>query len=126
MTAISQALSAALLHFIWQGIAVAFLLWVMLLLLRNRPPAARYAASCAALALMAALPAATIWILYERPVSLSASLAFVVPPAAHAISAPPGEWLALVRQWIVPLWTLGVALFAIRLGLAWRHVTRLR
>ena len=86
MIAISQALSAALLHFVWQGTAVAFLLWIALLLLRNRTPAMRYAASCAALVLMAALPAATIWILYERPVSLSASIAFVIPPAARAIS----------------------------------------
>jgi TonB family protein len=126
VTAISQALSAALLHFVWQGTAVAFLLWITLLLLRNRTPGARYAASCATLALMAALPAATIWILYERPVSLSGSIAFVIPLAARPISASPGEWLALARQWILPIWALGVALFAIRLALAWRHVVTLR
>ncbi len=126
MIAISQAVSAALLHFVWQGIVVAFLLWIALLLLRNRAPNTRYAASCTALALMAALPAVTIWTLYERPVSLSGSIAFIIPPAAHAISASPGEWLALVRQWILPLWAFGVALFSIRLGLAWRHVTLLR
>ncbi len=126
MIAISQAVNAALLHFVWQGTVVAFLLWIALLLLRNRAPNTRYAASCTALALMAALPAVTIWILYERPVSLSASIALIIPPAAHAISASPGEWLAFARQWILPLWAFGVALFAIRLGLAWRHVMRLR
>jgi beta-lactamase regulating signal transducer with metallopeptidase domain len=126
MTAISQAVSAALLHFVWQGTAVAFLLWIALLLLRNRQPGARYAASCAALTLMVALPAATSWILYERPISLSGSIAFVIPAAAHAISASPGEWLASARQWILPLWAVGVGLFAIRLALAWRHVMLLR
>lgn len=54
MTTLSQALTAALLHFVWQGIAVAFLLWVVLLAMRRRTAAERYAASCAALALMAA------------------------------------------------------------------------
>jgi beta-lactamase regulating signal transducer with metallopeptidase domain len=126
MIAISQAVSAALLHFIWQGTAVAFLLWIALLLLRNRTPGARYAASCAALTLMAALPAATAWFLYERPVSLSASIAFIIPPASRAVSSSPLEWLAFVRQWILPLWAFGVALFAIRLALAWRHVMLLR
>ena len=126
MTAISQALSAALLHFVWQGTAVALLVWIALLLLRNRAPGTRYAASCAALALMAALPAATIWVSYERPVALSGSIAFVIPPATRVISASPAEWLALARQWILPVWALGVALFAIRFALAWRHVSTLR
>lgn len=126
MNAISQALSAALLHFVWQGTAVALLAWIALVLLRNRTPDTRYAASCAALALMAALPAATIWILYERPVALSSSIAFAIPPATRAISASPAEWLALARQWILPVWALGVALFAMRFALAWRHVATLR
>jgi beta-lactamase regulating signal transducer with metallopeptidase domain len=126
MTAISRALSGALLHFVWQGTAIALLLWIVLLLLRRREPGTRYTASCAALALMAALPAATILILYDRPVSLSASIAFVIPPAARAVSSPPAEWLAPTQQWILPLWALGVALFAIRFSLAWRHVATLR
>ena len=36
MTPIAQALSAALLHFVWQGLLVAFLLWIALFLLKNR------------------------------------------------------------------------------------------
>src|SRR5215469_2013096 len=126
MIAISQALSAALLHFIWQGTALAFLLWIALLLLRNRTPGARYGASCAALGLMAALPAATAWFLYQRPVSLSASIAFIIPSAARSVPVSPTEWFTVVRQWILPLWAFGVALFAIRLALAWSHVTLLR
>lgn len=91
MTAISQALSAALLHFVWQGTAVALLVWSALLLLRNRAPGTRYAACCAALTLMAALPAATIWVSYERPVALSGSIAFVIPPDTRVISASPAR-----------------------------------
>ncbi len=33
-------------------------------------------------------------------------------------------WAA--RQWALPLWIIGVSLFAIRLALAWRHVAQLR
>jgi predicted transcriptional regulator len=50
MTAIAQALSAALLDFVWQGLLAAFLLWTALFVLRNRSARARYAASCVALA----------------------------------------------------------------------------
>jgi hypothetical protein len=66
MTAIAQALSAALLHFIWQGTLVAFLLWLTLSMLRNRTANERYIAGCAALALMAALPALTAWMVYRQ------------------------------------------------------------
>ena len=56
MTAITQALSTALLDFVWQGLLAAFLLWTALFALKNRSARARYAASCVALAVMAALP----------------------------------------------------------------------
>src|SRR6185369_6227123 len=36
MTAVTQALSTALLHFVWQGAAVALILWMTLFLLRKR------------------------------------------------------------------------------------------
>ena len=58
MTALAQALSAALLHFVWQGSLVAVLLWAVIFGMRKCPAAWRYGASCAALALLAALPAA--------------------------------------------------------------------
>lgn len=57
-----QALGWALLHFLWQGAGVAVLLAASLALLRGRGGAGvRYAASCAALALMLLLPALTAW-----------------------------------------------------------------
>ena len=55
----AQRIGWALIHFLWQGAAVALVLAVMLSLLRNRSPQARWIVSCAALALMAALPVAT-------------------------------------------------------------------
>ena len=35
MTALGQALSVALIHFVWQGLAIAGVLWIALLALRR-------------------------------------------------------------------------------------------
>ena len=43
MTAITQAISEALLHFVWQGAAVALLVWFTLAILGRRPARLRYA-----------------------------------------------------------------------------------
>ena len=78
MTSLAQALSAALLHFVWQGALVGVLLWLALLILRNRPAAVRYTVACAALAILAILPAVTTWILYETPPPLSTGPAILI------------------------------------------------
>jgi TonB family protein len=133
MTALAQALSAALLHFIWQGTLVAFLLWITLSMLRNRTANQRYAASCAALALMAALPALTVWIIYRQPgaVPISAVISAAVPAsiqgaARMARESALLEWVAMCRQWALPVWSVGVLVFALRLVLGCRHVAALR
>ena len=50
-----------LVHFVWQGAAVALLLAVALVVLRRRSANARYLACCVALAVMAACPVITLW-----------------------------------------------------------------
>ena len=54
-----QRLGWTLLHFLWQGLAVAALVWVVVLLFRIRHGTGRYAAYLFALMLMAACPVAT-------------------------------------------------------------------
>ncbi len=49
----------ALLHFLWQGLAIAVGLGAVLRVLQRAAPNARYAAACAALAVMGACPPAT-------------------------------------------------------------------
>jgi len=56
---VAQRIGWALVHFLWQGAAVALLLAGTLSLLRNRSAQGRWIVSCAALALMAVLPVAT-------------------------------------------------------------------
>jgi len=65
MIAFTQALSLALLHFVWQGLAVAFLLWVALYGLRRRSANARYAACGTALLLLAIAPVVTTVVVYR-------------------------------------------------------------
>src|ERR1019366_10304137 len=69
MSAIAQALTAALLDFIWQGLLVAFLLWVALFALRKRAAQTRYLAALVALAVLAVLPVVTAVIEYAAPPS---------------------------------------------------------
>jgi beta-lactamase regulating signal transducer with metallopeptidase domain/beta-lactamase class D len=56
-----RELGLALLHFLWEGAGVALLLAAVLALLRGRDARLRYAAACAALALMLLSPALTVW-----------------------------------------------------------------
>src|SRR5436189_3739263 len=81
MTPLTQALNTALIHFIWQGIVVSLLLWIVFFLLRRGSASARYAASCSALALLALAPVVTALSAYipqdEARVS-SKAIAFMV------------------------------------------------
>ncbi len=65
MTALAQAISGALVQFVWQGFLVAFGLSVAMFLLRGSDPRIRYLISCAALFILAALPVATAIALYD-------------------------------------------------------------
>ena len=66
-TAIAQAVSAALLHFVWQGLTVALLLWMALFALRKRSANSRYLASCMALAVLAVQLVPADWAALQSP-----------------------------------------------------------
>ena len=122
---IAQALSLALLHFIWQGAAVGIVLWVTLLFLRKSPASARYFASCAALAILAVLPAVTMWTLWPRPHTAEFIAGGTWIRAANPLgSALP--WLAQVQSWALPVWSLGVLMLSVRLVWAAKQVYKLR
>jgi hypothetical protein len=58
-----QTLGWSLIHFLWQGILIAILAAVVLVLLRNATAAVRYFVACLAFMLMASSPAVTVWTL---------------------------------------------------------------
>jgi uncharacterized protein (TIGR03435 family) len=136
MSAITEALSAALVHFIWQGALVGLLLWTTLFALRNRSSNDRYAASAAALALLAALPVVTTVVLHgwvlptigTRTFSSGGNPRSVIDayqPFASKWSRanlPPTEWLAVLQLWALPVWSMGVLLFSLRLVSGGMHV----
>src|SRR6266436_4436598 len=131
MTAITQALSAALLHFAWQGLFVGLLLWIALFLMRKGTASARHAASCAALVILVLLPVVTEFVSHQ-PVTASAPekvgpVRLIAVPAKPAGSQPlPAAWLAGIQSWALPLWSFGVLAFSLRLVLGSKQVAMLR
>ena len=133
MTPVTQALSTALLHFIWQGIAGGIVLAIALLLLRKTSANSRYVASCLVLAVLSLSPVVTGWIAYQSsPVPSagpaiaagvkSGEAAVVAAASESAASSPPVNFEA----WVLPLWAAGVIAFALRLAWASGHAFSLR
>lgn len=124
MTAITHAISAALLHFIWEGLLVALLAWVALAILRDGSARRRYAVGCVALGIMTVLPVATARLLYRAPgvpLPVAGIPRSAGPSAAYQAASLPA-WIAALENWALPLWLLGVLIFAIRLIWISRHV----
>ena len=131
MAQIAQAISAALLHFVWEGLVVAFILWLTLSMLGNSSARLRYVLSCAAMALMMALPFITAWIAYrasDATATISSSIVAIPDGGPATFSAVPlfYRWFAVLEAWAVPVWSSGVVIFAIRLFCSYQYVARLR
>ena len=106
MTSLGQAVSAALIQFIWQGSVVALLLLVAEFVLQKRSAQSRYLAGCIALAFLAALPVATGFVLYR--------------PATAPGTRGSG------RDWTLLLWSAGVLIFSLRPAWSLTRVCALR
>ena len=132
MTALEQALRTALLDFVWQGVVVAFLLWMVLFVMRRRSANARYIASCLALVTLVALPILTVCVAYTRPIPARINEQFLssVPQTVAAVwkgsVASTPDWLGSLGSLAIPAWALGVILFSLRLAWGSRQVAVLR
>jgi beta-lactamase regulating signal transducer with metallopeptidase domain len=136
-----------LLHFLWQGTALALLVWITLGLARRARPELRYALACAGLVLMALAPIVTYGVLRQtEPAALAVATEGVrVSPAGQdgVRTAAPGPTaqgtgvsprpslragLDLLAPWLVPLWGLGVLVLAVRMvgGATWLSRARRR
>ncbi len=131
---VTYALGWALLHFLWQGTALAALAAAAMALCRRAP--VRYLVSVSALALMLAAPMATVFF-YSQQYSGEAD---TVKPAAafladalpeklkHVTAAAPVAgytkiaglgshdtvWRQTAFPWLVEAWLVGVAFFSLR------------
>jgi beta-lactamase regulating signal transducer with metallopeptidase domain len=79
-----QRVGWALVHFLWQGAAVALLLAALLRALRQRSAQARWLAACAALGLMVLAPAMTAMVVTVTPDESSAPAIRAAAPALPA------------------------------------------
>jgi len=118
-----QSLGWALLHFLWQGTALAAIAGCAIAVVRR--PATRYVIGVWALVAMLLAPAATFafyWQRHESPIEFvkSSPLAAAAWPIARGNTAASGATHSLPVQsqdafsWMVEIWLLGVALFSLR------------
>jgi beta-lactamase regulating signal transducer with metallopeptidase domain len=123
-----QTLGSALLHFLWQGAALALLLWIAVSFTRD--PRVRYGLAVCALALMALCPLATV-VFLARPAVVAAVPGYA--PVSIALSsfsealrtpaeAPSFDWLSCA-VWV---WCGGVIVFSARALGGWMVFERLR
>jgi beta-lactamase regulating signal transducer with metallopeptidase domain len=114
-----------LLHFLWQGCAIAAALALALMVMRHATASQRYLAGCLALSLMAAAPPATLAWLWPRSEvigsfagSSAVSVNNTVTPAAEEIDRP---MLAIVAAWLI-----GVCVCGVWVAGGWWQTRRLR
>ncbi|WP_168191437.1 M56 family metallopeptidase [Thermomonas aquatica] len=127
-------MATVLLHFLWQGVLVGVLAWMLLSLLPAARPQARYAVACGALLACVLLPLLTFAKLSfagdAEAAGVTAALAdgsAIVGPTMDAavlstLSSPGNPLL----QWIVTLWAAGAGALALRMACGLWWVRRLR
>jgi uncharacterized protein (TIGR03435 family) len=140
MSTWTQALSTALVDFLWQGALVGLLLWLALTFMRRRSAAARYVACCVALAALSVLPLFTIVTLWSlagtAPAAAPAATEGAMAPSSampqtmlqiwFVPEAPRMAWLEQVQRWALPVWSVGVLLLSVRLMWGYAHSRALR
>src|SRR6185312_10746867 len=121
MTPLAQAITGALLHFVWQGFLVAFAVSVAMVVLRNQSPRIRYGVYCVALLALGSIPVITAIALCDPLASNQpgpAALTLTIRAVWHGSSASAGaleRWLTAAQPWILELWLAGVAFLSLRL-----------
>ncbi len=154
-TPVLQLAGWTLIHFVWQGCAIAAVAAVLLRVTRRRSPNVRYVIACAALAAMVAAPAMTARLLWptvpadtatQHPApgvvdlqrggekDLARASAFKptsARPADAGYRMPPfdrglsGEQLDRIARTVTIVWLVGVCFLLVRMAGGWWHVRRL-
>ncbi|RZA16830.1 MAG: M56 family metallopeptidase, partial [Lysobacteraceae bacterium] len=126
-------LATVLLHFLWQGVLVGVLAWMLLSLLHASRPQTRYAVACAALLACVLLPALTFAKLAPGDATDAANATAshdVVAIAARVADASVFSTLSSPANpalpWIVVLWAAGACALSLRMACGLWWVRRLR
>ena len=130
---LSRILALTLLHFLWQGAVIAFLLAAANALSLRRSAGSRYAAACAALVAMLVLPVLTAGQLAGRGgVPVAAGVSSGASPQASASfgalepPAPSIDPLTRLAPWVVAAWLTGVGALSVRFLGGWILTARLK
>jgi beta-lactamase regulating signal transducer with metallopeptidase domain len=116
-----HSLGWTLLHFLWQGTAIAALAAVLMTLCRRA--SARYALTVVALVLMLATPIATFFFLVSSDTASASTtipIAETHPAAINNLATKFSSGFSRVspsldtQPWLVEAWLLGVAFFSLR------------
>jgi len=132
-TPVAQAVGWALIHFLWEGAALAAVLAAALFVLRPPSARVRYAAACLTLFAMPVAFAITLLVLLPGHTAETVTVV-PVPNGVAQLSAlpslqaaPPGAGLNFrdLLPWLALCWFAGVAFFYARGMLAWFSARRL-
>jgi len=134
-----RLIGLTLLHFLWQGIAIAATAFAGMTVMRRA--SAKYLVAVVMLALMVTAPAVTFFVLSERPVTAPATDA---PAGLSQTGQPPIATLAATTQifnfgslptekassiyllWFVEAWFGGVLLLSLRPAVGFLLIERMR
>ena len=134
LAVVASSLAWALLDFVWQGVLVAWVAAIVLVLMRGARPQARYAVACAALLLCAALPlAGTVQRIVDADTTTTMlplatlAMADAAVQQAPVVALDPRQlagWESALQArlpLVVLFWACGAGLLALRmaLGLLW-------
>jgi beta-lactamase regulating signal transducer with metallopeptidase domain len=135
-----RLIGMALLHFLWQGVAIAAAAFMGMTLVRRA--AAKYVVSVAMLALMMASPVITFLLLAQRhdmpvPTASATRLINPAPPQFAAMPSGPAQFFKLGTAdsnkdssiyllWFVEAWFLGVVLLSLRPAAGFLLIERMR
>jgi len=137
---LTRSIGWALVQFVWQGTIVGILTGWALLLLRRNTAQVRYAVACIGLALMIAIPVATVVkseseapsevLVDSMPAALPMQISNDSRQAESSTIATPSPWSEQsIEFWLptaVQIWFIGVAALSLRMLGSWIVVQRLR
>lgn len=117
-SSIVDAVGWSVMHFVWQGAAIAAIAAIALALMKRRSAEARYCVCAAALAAMFLAKAATLVSLLQTSLTAGSLL-----PTSHAAPIDPG--FTGLLPWVAYLWIAGVIWQGSRTGWQWYRIQRL-
>lgn len=133
MNPLAQAISEALLQFVWQGFIVSLIVAAAAFLLRKNSPNLRYLVYCFALLFLAALPVITAIELYDPlsvarpgPAAITLTIRAVWSGSVSPIAGIMAQWLDVTQPWVLRCWLLGVAFLSLRLAGLGARIASLR